>query len=369
MKLIYLHGLEDTPDNPLVAALKEQYQVIAPDISSDQKVAYAALTDLFISLKGEELIIVGTDMGGYWANYFANKHCLPALIINPTTDCSETVGEISDNVSFNTIKSYKIVILSKDNNLTVNQQQKQLFENVFQVEVLDNAENTKSNIEFIKDKLNFLNGLTALDSVQVDLVKDELRKSEHGMLAVLATKPDVNRFNLVVELLLEEMLSNQASVLVCDIEETLNSYHEALEEVDSLSSEHREYLKNKSIISSSEFTVSESCITEYDIENKITSLSKKHGDFKVVIIDSLQSINTKCLKSFLLKLKKVAKDYSVHILLLSKVNNAANNREYGRPNSNDIRPEVIEVAEITQFYFYRHYEADGFSLLRSRTIK
>lgn len=38
-------------------------------------------------LKGQEVIVLGTSLGGFWADYFANKYDIPKMVlVNPVTD-------------------------------------------------------------------------------------------------------------------------------------------------------------------------------------------------------------------------------------------------------------------------------------------
>lgn len=86
-KIIYLHGFNSTGDTGTAAYLKELYTdaFVAPDYDYiDPDKAAAALDDIVAAtIIDRPVIMVGKSLGGFWANYFAEKYQLKCILVNP----------------------------------------------------------------------------------------------------------------------------------------------------------------------------------------------------------------------------------------------------------------------------------------------
>lgn len=96
--LIYLHGYgssgnAETAEN-LRALLAEEFEVIAPTYNGSNPIEAATTLDHAVTSAGEgKVIIAGTSLGGFFANYLARKHDRPALLVNPTIKPSQSLAE------------------------------------------------------------------------------------------------------------------------------------------------------------------------------------------------------------------------------------------------------------------------------------
>ena len=86
-KIIYLHGFNSTGDTGTASFLKELYgdAFLAPDYDYIDPDNAANMLDEIVSaaIKDRSVIVVGKSLGGFWANYFAEKYQLKCILINP----------------------------------------------------------------------------------------------------------------------------------------------------------------------------------------------------------------------------------------------------------------------------------------------
>lgn len=90
--IVYFHGYGSSPNSDKVSRLKqeEDFNVYAFNIDIDPEVATKQLTEnidmaLMEDLhRPEELVFVGTSLGGWWAARMASLYKCKAVIINPS---------------------------------------------------------------------------------------------------------------------------------------------------------------------------------------------------------------------------------------------------------------------------------------------
>ena len=107
MNIIYLHGFNSDGNSTTIKALRESFPELI-SISYDYinaDIAFEEINSLIEeTLKNDkELLIAGTSLGGFWANYFAQKHQLKCVIINPALQPSVTLRKA---VSYSPIKNF-----------------------------------------------------------------------------------------------------------------------------------------------------------------------------------------------------------------------------------------------------------------------
>ena len=111
MKILYIHGFNSSPISAKVKMLNLQFtdaEIIAPSHSSRAKDVYELIDPIVKKLYPSEAIIVGTSLGGFWANYFACKYRIPSVIINPAITPATTLQKyIGDYVNSDSHKKYK----------------------------------------------------------------------------------------------------------------------------------------------------------------------------------------------------------------------------------------------------------------------
>lgn len=88
----YFHGFSSSGHSRTAELLREAYPtstVVCP--SYNTKNAYDAISSLTIEVVNNAknnnfIVLVGTSLGGFFANYFSNRLKIPAVLINPCLD-------------------------------------------------------------------------------------------------------------------------------------------------------------------------------------------------------------------------------------------------------------------------------------------
>jgi len=91
-KIIYLHGFASIGKSPKTDVLVEMFgadHVVFPDLPIDPDAVESLVNEIVMQNKDEPLIFVGTSLGGFWANYFAQKWDSPCVLVNPLIEASE----------------------------------------------------------------------------------------------------------------------------------------------------------------------------------------------------------------------------------------------------------------------------------------
>lgn len=96
MKIIYLHGFASVGTGPKSDAFIKEFgaeNVIAPDLPLDPDQVETLIDSLTAHINEENVIFVGTSLGGFWAHYFAHKYGDTCVLVNPSTSPSKTMWE------------------------------------------------------------------------------------------------------------------------------------------------------------------------------------------------------------------------------------------------------------------------------------
>ena len=96
MTIIYLHGFQSDGQGSKYQALKSHFKntdIQSPDLSANPNEVKTQINDLLNQLKerGEEVLLMGTSLGGFYSLYFSAIHQLKAVIINPSMQPYETL--------------------------------------------------------------------------------------------------------------------------------------------------------------------------------------------------------------------------------------------------------------------------------------
>jgi len=84
--IIYIHGFNSSGQSGKAHELSEIFvdeQVLAPDLPWQPKLAIEMLEALIQSYDDESLLLVGSSLGGYYAQYLGYRFSLPVVLINP----------------------------------------------------------------------------------------------------------------------------------------------------------------------------------------------------------------------------------------------------------------------------------------------
>jgi hypothetical protein len=74
--------------------------------------SYAEIHEQVRPYVGEDVLLVGSSLGGFWANYFATQYALRVVLINPCCSPSHSAKEIFD-YSADSYRKYEYLCPSK----------------------------------------------------------------------------------------------------------------------------------------------------------------------------------------------------------------------------------------------------------------
>ena len=101
--ILYLHGFRSSPASLKVRLLAEHLasrglgeRFFCPALSYVPEVAIAQVEALLAEILSEtdgSVTLVGSSLGGYYATWLAEKHNLPAVLINPLVEAPPSLSE------------------------------------------------------------------------------------------------------------------------------------------------------------------------------------------------------------------------------------------------------------------------------------
>lgn len=88
MQIIYLHGFRSSPLSKKGQQLKQycaehHHTVHLPDLNCAPETVITAISYYIESLLPQQVVLVGSSLGGFYASYFVAKYACPAVLINP----------------------------------------------------------------------------------------------------------------------------------------------------------------------------------------------------------------------------------------------------------------------------------------------
>jgi uncharacterized protein len=92
--IIYLHGFASSGNSKKSQALKDHFgqdRVHAPNLPTDPDQVISVIHTIVSGVLDYPLIFVGTSLGGFWANYFAQKYDAMAVLVNPSVNPDHTM--------------------------------------------------------------------------------------------------------------------------------------------------------------------------------------------------------------------------------------------------------------------------------------
>lgn len=102
MKILYIHGFNGKPEGPKLDMLRHNFkkaEIIAPQHDNDARSVYQLLSELVNTLGDYDDLILGSSLGGFWANFFSLKYQLSAVMVNPVISPSATLAQLGYSAS------------------------------------------------------------------------------------------------------------------------------------------------------------------------------------------------------------------------------------------------------------------------------
>lgn len=99
--ILYFHGFASMGNSSKVDAIREHFkntphQVIAPDLPADPDQVESIIDNIVRTNATYPLVFAGTSLGGFWANYAAQKYDAPCVIVNPASNPSVSLAKYMD---------------------------------------------------------------------------------------------------------------------------------------------------------------------------------------------------------------------------------------------------------------------------------
>ena len=96
MKLVYFHGFGSAGNSAKSQALKARFgddNVWSPNLPLDAFEVIDMVADYVRSVKDYPIIFSGTSLGGFYANYFAQRFDCPCVLVNPAFNPGQSLSK------------------------------------------------------------------------------------------------------------------------------------------------------------------------------------------------------------------------------------------------------------------------------------
>ena len=123
--IIYLHGFNSTGSSAKGQLLKDHLPdlpVLTPTYHHDPTTAIAFLEQLVVKnlQQNQPLMLIGSSLGGYYAQYLAHQYNIKTVLINPALMPLATLhGYLGENTNFYTGETYTLTQAHLDALLTL----------------------------------------------------------------------------------------------------------------------------------------------------------------------------------------------------------------------------------------------------------
>lgn len=107
--LVYLHGFDNSSQSVKASVIRDyckQYHaninVHCPDLNMEPKKVIEQISQIVITLKKESpVMIIGSSLGGFFANILSNKLDIPVFLLNPCLYPEETLINLFGDLNLN----------------------------------------------------------------------------------------------------------------------------------------------------------------------------------------------------------------------------------------------------------------------------
>jgi len=97
MKILYIHDFNGTPEGAKVEMLRHTFkksEIIVPQHASRVGNVFRLLNEIVGNLNSLHDVILGSSLGGFWANYFSLKYEVGAVLGNPVIQPSLALAQL-----------------------------------------------------------------------------------------------------------------------------------------------------------------------------------------------------------------------------------------------------------------------------------
>lgn len=114
VRYIYLHGFKSSGSSDKVRLLREMtdWWLDAPDIPDRPVDAVPWLEDylghICQTYPKDEFVLIGSSLGGYYANWLARKFFCPAALINPLVDIEDLAPMVGSHENYYTGNCFEL---------------------------------------------------------------------------------------------------------------------------------------------------------------------------------------------------------------------------------------------------------------------
>lgn len=108
LNIVYLHGFASDNTTSKAVLIKNKFSdkcnVITPTLSEKPLAAIKQIRDILA--KDSHFLLVGTSLGGFYADYFNKMADIPCVLINPLVNVKDAFMLIGKNINHNTGKEF-----------------------------------------------------------------------------------------------------------------------------------------------------------------------------------------------------------------------------------------------------------------------
>ena len=153
MKYLYIHGLNSTGENSskeLCNILNEEVIPLKWNSECSYRTNVDKLQEQIENYSNEDIVLIGSSLGGFYTRILSNVNNLPCVLINPVMDIKESFEVIKNipfyaNITSELIKSYDLAMVADI-----------VLPRVVIVGLKDTIIDPKKTIEFWKNKCNLI---------------------------------------------------------------------------------------------------------------------------------------------------------------------------------------------------------------------
>lgn len=97
MKIIYIHGYNGCPNGAKLDMLRRKFkteEIIAPLHNNHPEEIFDVYDRISKEMVDYDDVILGSSLGGFWANYFSLKYKISAVLVNPVVNPSVKLKQL-----------------------------------------------------------------------------------------------------------------------------------------------------------------------------------------------------------------------------------------------------------------------------------